>query len=311
MQLNHLKYFIEVVNCKSISLASKNLFITQPALSRAIKVLESEFGHCLLERNVSGVCLTEFGQYIYDDIKELVIRSEGLIEKSQRFASSVTQLCLKGDFNIVTIPSIADGLLPQILSRYSYNGGGVISVKLLNINFLQNGSVELVISEKIEDFIIAMNPNHLLDTFLANTHLSVQNLFVESFFVIVGASHPLAAKKSIALNTLIHHRLICHQNGFSQKTYLETLLHKSVDILLETNNTTTITQLLLNSNAVLLTNTLMYSEDLKKNPHLRKIPVQNYIAQYFVLYSKNNRNLSFITTLIDELKTIRSEINAN
>ena len=42
MTLQQLRYVIEVVNSGSINEASKQLFITQPSLSSAIKELETE-----------------------------------------------------------------------------------------------------------------------------------------------------------------------------------------------------------------------------------------------------------------------------
>lgn len=45
-----IEAFIEVVQAGSISAAAKSLYISQPALSRRIQVLESELGYQLIER---------------------------------------------------------------------------------------------------------------------------------------------------------------------------------------------------------------------------------------------------------------------
>ena len=50
MQLSQMRYFIEVARTKNISLAAKNLHLSQPYLSFAIKSLEKELGVALLIR---------------------------------------------------------------------------------------------------------------------------------------------------------------------------------------------------------------------------------------------------------------------
>ena len=62
MQLDWLLYYIEVVNAGTISAAAQNLHVSQPALSKTIKNLETELGQSLLKRTNHGVCPTVFGQ---------------------------------------------------------------------------------------------------------------------------------------------------------------------------------------------------------------------------------------------------------
>ena len=51
--MTHLEIeaFFEILKAGSISCAAQNLYVTQPALSRRIKVLEAELGYPLFERN--------------------------------------------------------------------------------------------------------------------------------------------------------------------------------------------------------------------------------------------------------------------
>ena len=52
------KSCIEVVNAGTISAAAQNLHVSQPALSKTIKNLETELGQSLLKRTNHGVCPT-------------------------------------------------------------------------------------------------------------------------------------------------------------------------------------------------------------------------------------------------------------
>ena len=51
MNLNQIKHVIEVAEEKSFTTAAQKLFISQPSLSKSIKLLEKELGTELFERN--------------------------------------------------------------------------------------------------------------------------------------------------------------------------------------------------------------------------------------------------------------------
>ena len=60
MEIRHIKYFIQVYHDLNITKASKSLFISQQALSKAIVNLEEEIGCPLFERSVSGLTATRY-----------------------------------------------------------------------------------------------------------------------------------------------------------------------------------------------------------------------------------------------------------
>ena len=62
MEINQLHYFVAVARCENITKAAKELFITQPALSRVILRLEQELGTPLFDRHGGRVTLNEHGQ---------------------------------------------------------------------------------------------------------------------------------------------------------------------------------------------------------------------------------------------------------
>ncbi|MFV0502431.1 MAG: LysR family transcriptional regulator [Lachnospirales bacterium] len=61
MNLQHLKYAIEVANTSSINKAAENLYMNQPNLSRAIKELEENIGISIFNRTSKGISVTELG----------------------------------------------------------------------------------------------------------------------------------------------------------------------------------------------------------------------------------------------------------
>ncbi len=65
MDLRQLRYFAQIVESGSLSKASRQLFIAQPALSQQLAKLEGEIGKPLLTRSSKGVAPTENGLALY------------------------------------------------------------------------------------------------------------------------------------------------------------------------------------------------------------------------------------------------------
>ncbi len=78
MNLKQLEYFVRVAELGSFSKAALVLNIAQPALSRQVRLLETDLHVNLLTRNGRGVVLTEVGQRLFDHsvgILQLVARA--------------------------------------------------------------------------------------------------------------------------------------------------------------------------------------------------------------------------------------------
>ena len=69
MNLIQLKYFIEIFDTQSITVAARNLFVTQPTLSLSLKKLEESLNVQLLIRTENTYQLTESGQLLYEEGK--------------------------------------------------------------------------------------------------------------------------------------------------------------------------------------------------------------------------------------------------
>lgn len=67
--LNHYRLFYAVARAGSISKASEQLYISQPAVSKSISKLEDSLGTTLLKRTRKGVFLTEEGKTLFDQLR--------------------------------------------------------------------------------------------------------------------------------------------------------------------------------------------------------------------------------------------------
>lgn len=70
MTTEQYKVFYQVAESGSISRAARALFVSQPAVTKSIKILENELDVTLFIRNPKGVTLTREGEILYDYVKE-------------------------------------------------------------------------------------------------------------------------------------------------------------------------------------------------------------------------------------------------
>lgn len=79
MEIRQLKYFVGIVEARSISRAALALHVAQPALSLQMNRLEDEIGIRLLDRSVTGVTPTDAGKAVYRHAKQVLRQLEGTV----------------------------------------------------------------------------------------------------------------------------------------------------------------------------------------------------------------------------------------
>ena len=72
MRLEQISYFLSVAEHGNITAAARSLYISQPALSKQITLLEQEIGLPLFERQARGVTLTRAGMQFQKDLKNIL-----------------------------------------------------------------------------------------------------------------------------------------------------------------------------------------------------------------------------------------------
>lgn len=113
MNLTQLRYFVAVARNKSLSRAAHDLHISQPALTRQVKLLESELGGGLLQRHARGVSLTDLGQILLE-------RAERQLRDFEQLRSDVADASIAptGRLRIGCPPSLSTILLARPLKTF-------------------------------------------------------------------------------------------------------------------------------------------------------------------------------------------------
>lgn len=80
MDIREIRYFVEVAREQNITRAAKNLYLSQPALSRTIKKIEDEFNTKLFTAIDRRMILTDRGNEIYKLCQELMSKYNTIID---------------------------------------------------------------------------------------------------------------------------------------------------------------------------------------------------------------------------------------
>lgn len=120
MELRHLRYFVTVADAGGVSRAAARLNISQPALSRQIRDLETELGVSLFDRRGGRLVLTAEGE-------DLLTRGRKLLTDADSFRERAGAL-RGGDAGIIRVgvaPLTLESLLPPFLIRHQRRHPGV------------------------------------------------------------------------------------------------------------------------------------------------------------------------------------------
>lgn len=140
-----MEYIYEVYREKSFSNAAKNLYISQPALSSAVRRIEKKIGAPVFDRSTSPIRLTECGERYIQAVEQIM----GIEQNFSDFLADFNNLNA-GTLTIGGNELFSSYILPSLLADFRRQYPN-ISVKLIEDNtvnlkkHLISGSVDMVI----------------------------------------------------------------------------------------------------------------------------------------------------------------------
>lgn len=108
-----LRLFIQIAKTSSFSETARAAAVSQPALSRTIRLLEDDLGVRLFDRDTRNVRLTSAGETLLPAVERLVRDfEETFSELEQSFSGE------RGHVSIGALPSVAAKMLPSALADF-------------------------------------------------------------------------------------------------------------------------------------------------------------------------------------------------
>lgn len=186
MEIRQLEYFVAAVEEKSFQKASKKLFTSQPAVSKAIANLEKDVNAKLFERGSKGLTLTHRGEKLYfyaqNILSQVQLMQEITSPQSERslslasYPSKMISLALTDFYNA-----------SPDMSSLDYREGSVQSI----IDLVDKGVVEIGI------VYVSPDQEDLLKHILAHKQLEFNEISRAELCIYVGPNSPYYAKNAL------------------------------------------------------------------------------------------------------------------
>lgn len=211
MTLVQLKYAITVANADSMSEAARELFISQPSLSAAIKDLEEEIGIELFHRTNRGISLTPDG-------KEFIGYARQVVEQYSLMESKyIDKTAEKKKFSVS-------------MQHYSFAVNAFVElVKQFGMDKYEFAVRECRTYEVIEDVknfrsevgILYINDfnRKVLQKLFKDSELEFVPILDCSIYVYLWKGHPLAKQKKIRLEELEEYPCLAFDQGNNNSFY--------------------------------------------------------------------------------------------
>jgi DNA-binding transcriptional LysR family regulator len=193
MDINQLEVLIAVAQEKSFSRAAERLHRTQPAISQAIRRLETEIGEPLFDRSSKDGTMTAAGRVLFD-LAQQMLNLRHSAHAAIKELKDLQRGKLSLSANEYTVMYLLP-VLPVFRARHPH-------IKVEVKRSLASRSSSEILARETEIGIVSFKPS---DPAIASVPVVTDELAL-----IVPLNHPLAAKKIVSVRELGAESFIAH-----------------------------------------------------------------------------------------------------
>jgi LysR family cyn operon transcriptional activator len=186
MEIRQLRYFLDIAQTEHLTQSAQNLFVTQSTLSHGLRQLEQELGVNLFDRLGRGLKLSQAGS----EFRVYATRALKEIEAGRMALADLSGL-QSGKLTVGAFPTFLNTVVPATVAAFSQAHPGV----MVEVRDLRAGAIEALLLRGELDLGIAFHPTE-------HEEIETEPLFDERMLLVVGASHRLAGRRSLAMKAL-------------------------------------------------------------------------------------------------------------
>ncbi len=296
INLELYRIFYVVAETKNITKASEILNISQPAVTKHIKNLESELGNPLFIRTKKGVILNEYGEKIFLNVKQAL----NLLSESEKEISKYKSLN-KGTIKIGISTTLARKYLLKYIKKFHETYPNIVidiytdATKDL-IKQLKNGVIDIIISKFPQN-----RDNDLNYIYLGKT----------KYIFVANEEYSFLSDETIQIKKLVNYPLLLQKTPSNSRDNIEKYL-KENNINIEPKMNIASSNLLVDfirlGYGIGYVTKLYVEEELKENKlfEIKVVPDTDEIS-FGIILLKNNVMTSHCKKFIDYLKPSKNE----
>lgn len=275
MKIIQLEYFCAVCRYHSITQAAQKLYVTQPAISNAIRELEKEFSINLFTRSKNHMYLTKEGEIFYQKTSRLLDTINQTSSELYDLGRQVTPI------RIGIPPLLSTIFFPDMLIAFQQEYPS-IPVELYEYGSIR--AANLVLEETLDLALVNMN-------FYEIDKLNSHQLLSDRIVFCVSPEHHLAKEKTISIEMLKEEKLIMYNTDSVLNTTLYSRFEgigAKPNVIMHASQLYTIQNFIQNN----LGGAFLYSSLMKNLPGLIGIPVTPAIRQEIGLVWKKGKYIN-------------------
>ncbi len=197
MTLNELKFIVALAKSRNFRKAAEVCFVSQPALSLAVKKLEDELGVLLFERSRNDVTMTAVGELVVEQATRVMEEAKRLKEIANQGNNQ-----LAGPLKLGVIYSVGPYLLPEIIPILRKHAPEMPLIVEENLT----SNLETQLRNGVIDVAIIALPFEL-------SGVITMPLYEEEFVVVVPITHEWANRKEIDATELADEKVLLLNSG--------------------------------------------------------------------------------------------------
>ena len=201
MQLQQLRYFLEVANTRHFTQAADFLGVAQPTLSKQIHTLEASLGAPLFERIRGDVSLTAAGETLLPLARRMVADADAARDAVQELVG-----LRRGEVRLGATPSLCASLVPAVLRTFRADHPEITL-------YVNEGSSQDLIADLLArtlDLALIVQPEHGVDPALHAAPILRESLVVAS----VASGPPPTISPHLTLTELQHTPMVIFRPGY-------------------------------------------------------------------------------------------------
>jgi DNA-binding transcriptional LysR family regulator len=205
--------FLEVASNLSFSKAGEVLFISQPAISKHMKALESFYKTTLFERKGNAIQLTKGGHLLFNRLKEA-----RKIQDQLEYELSILKdhLKAKGQLKLGASTTVALYIIPKILSAF-HQKYPEVKISLLNRN--TDTITKALIDQDIDIGIVEGKRK--------NSTILYQPFIKDEVVAVCSAKSPIAKKRVLTIQEFQNYPIVLREQGSGTLAALKYNLEKN------------------------------------------------------------------------------------
>lgn len=273
MTLRHMKIFVSVCREKSITLAAKELYISQPAVSNAIKELESYYGSPLFDRISKKIYLTETGKTVY----QYAIHINSLFEELE---DSVKRSGTSGPLRIGSSITIGTHLIPDYIKKFSERFPNIQPFVTID----SSDVIEKLVLDNELDF-------GLIEGMIHSDSIISTDFITDELIVICDVNNPLLKNEVVSIEMLSQQQFLMREKNSGTRELAEAILslhNISLHPLWESSSTEAIVQGVSKGIGISIL-PLQLVKDYIERKKIARLHVTGlkFNRQYHIIYHKN------------------------